>query len=144
MTRPFHLALPTKKLKETEAFYTTILGCTIGRQDSTWIDFDFAGHQLVFHECLGIDIESAANPVDGKQVRVPHFGVILTMEDWKKLALRLKNHDIKFIIEPYIRFQGTPGEQATMFFEDNNGYALEMKAFENDDYIFKPFENIPI
>ena len=66
------------------------------------------------------------------------------MEDWKKLALRLKNHDIKFIIEPYIRFQGTPGEQATMFFEDNNGYALEMKAFENDDYIFKPFENIPI
>ncbi len=139
MTRPFHLALPTKDLKGTEDFYVNILNCKTGRRDTTWIDFDFYGHQVVFHQ-TDITLPSAINPVDKKSVSVPHFGVILTMPEWKTLSERLIQTDINFLIDPYIRFEGTPGEQATMFFEDNNGYAVEMKAFKTDAMIFAPFE----
>ncbi len=139
MTRPFHLALPTKDLKSTEAFYVDKLNCKIGRRDTTWIDFDLYGHQLVFHQ-TGITLLSAINPVDRKSVSVPHFGVILSMSEWKLLSERLTQTDMNFLIEPYVRFEDTPGEQATMFFEDNNGYAVEMKAFKTDEMIFAPFE----
>eukprot|EP01051_Picozoa_sp_SAG22_P029166 SAG22_NODE_10673_length_521_cov_1.319905_1_plen_95_part_10 len=91
MPRPFHLALPTKDLKATLAFYTARLKCKIGRQDTTWVDFDCYGHQLVFHECSDFELKSAVNPVDSKSVRVPHFGVVLTMDDWHEL----KNNLIK-------------------------------------------------
>jgi len=140
MTRPFHLALPTKDIQKTIEFYTKALDCNIGRQDKTWVDFDFYDHQLVFHEVSDIKIKSFANAVDSKQVRVPHFGIILTLEDWTSVSKKLHNLKIPFIISPYIRFKGTPGEQATMFFEDNNGYAVEIKAFRDDAFIFKPFE----
>ena len=139
MIRPFHLALPTKNIKQTINYYTTYLGCTLGRSDVTWVDFNCFGHQVVFHECKDIDMAQATNAVDSKAVRVPHFGIVLTMQDWQQLAQRLKANQQHFIIEPYIRFKGTVGEQATMFFEDNNGYALEMKAFEDDKFLFEPF-----
>lgn len=140
MIRPFHLALPTKNLAETKSFYLNRFQCEIGRSDTTWVDFNFFGHQLVFHEFPTIDMPSITNPVDNKQVQVPHFGVILTMNDWLHLKDRLITIKQTFIIEPYIRFKDTPGQQATMFFEDNNGYAIEMKAFENDQFIFEPFQ----
>ena len=139
MIRPFHLALPTKDLKSTIHYYTTYLGCTLGRSDTTWVDFNCYGHQVVFHECPTIDIAQATNPVDSKAVRVPHFGIVLTLPEWQKLADRLTSYNQQFIIDPYTRFKGTPGEQSTMFFEDNNGYALEMKAFEDDRLLFEPF-----
>ena len=141
MIRPFHLAVPTKDIQKTIEFYTTVLDCKIGRQDTTWIDFDFYGHQLVFHEVSDINLQSLTNPVDSKAVRVPHFGVILTLEEWTSIRKKLNKLNIPFILDPYIRFKGTPGEQATMFFEDNNGYAVEIKAFRDDVFIFKPFES---
>jgi len=137
MLRPFHLALPTKDIKQTEAFYTKVLGCEIGRRDTTWIDFNFLGHQVVFHEDQDIELASITNSVDSKQVRVPHFGVVLTMEGWKQTRDRLESINTTFIIAPYIRFEGEAGAQATMFFEDNNGYAIEIKAFKDDTLIFK-------
>ncbi len=136
MTHPFHLALPTKSINETELFYVEILQCDIGRRDVTWIDFNLYGHQLVFHQCDTIIIPSGSNLVDNKTVRVPHFGIVLTMLDWKQLSKRLQQNSMSFLIDPYIRFEGLPGEQATMFFEDNNGYALEFKAFKNDGRLF--------
>lgn len=135
--RPFHLALPTLKLEETEHFYCDVLGCDTGRRDVKWIDFDFFGHQVVFHDTGTPPAIAAENPVDGKQVPVPHLGVILTMKQFWKLVDQLQKKRIKFIIEPYIRFEGLPGEQATMFFYDPNGYALEFKAFKNDEMIFE-------
>ena len=137
--RPFHLALPTKNLKETQRFYTTVLNCTIGRQDRHWIDFNFYGHQLVFHENNDIDLQSMTNSVDQKTVTVPHFGLILTRPDWDSCAGQLQEKKVHFIMEPSIRFEKTNGEQATLFFLDNNGYAIELKAFANDEYIFKAF-----
>lgn len=139
MIRPFHLALPTKSVQDTIAFYEAAFDIRIGRSDTTWVDFDFYGHQLVFHESPNADFKAITNPVDGKIVRVPHFGVILSMTDWIQLKEQLEAQQMNFIIEPYTRFKGTPGEQATMFFEDNNGYAIEMKAFEDDRFIFEPF-----
>ncbi|MBB64830.1 MAG: glyoxalase [Waddliaceae bacterium] len=137
--RPFHLALPTQDLQGTEQFYTEILGCSTGRRDKDWIDFNFFGHQIVFHDCGIPPLGLAKNFVDEKEVQIPHFGVILTLEQWKALAQDLENKKILFIISPYIRFEGTPGEQATMFFLDPNGYALEFKAFASDESIFQPF-----
>ena len=134
--RPFHLAFPVKDLQRTQQFYGTILGCRLGRQSDTWIDFDFFGHQLTAHlkpnECEPVD----GNAVDGHTVPVRHFGVILTLEQWQALAERLQTHSIKFIIEPYTRFKGQPGEQATMFLLDPSGNALEFKAFAEDASIF--------
>ena len=134
--RPFHLAFPVSSIKKARRFYRDLLGCDEGRSDETWVDFDFFGHQLVFHRNPEQVHELFTNPVDSHAVPVPHFGVVLTMADWKSLAARLEAARIEFVIKPYIRFEGEPGEQATMFFMDPNGLALEFKAFEDDSQIF--------
>ena len=133
--RPFHLAFPVRDLAEARAFYGGLMGCREGRSSDEWIDFDFYGHQIVAHTG-GESGDRASNPVDGHDVPVPHFGVVLTMEDWQALADRLTAAGVNFAIEPTIRFRGQPGEQATMFFRDPSGNALEMKAFASDDMIF--------
>ena len=133
--RPFHLAFPVDNLDKTREFYTAILGCKEGRSSDSWIDFDLYGHQVVAH--LVDKFETVqTNPVDGDNVPASHFGVILEMNDWNELAKRLTESGIKFIIEPHIRFKGEPGEQATMFFLDSCGNALEFKSFNRDDMIF--------
>ena len=136
MPRPFHLAFPVTDLVETKKFYTEILGCSTGRSSDKWIDFNFYGHQVVAHLSPDDCQQKQTNVVDGKNVPAAHWGVILDRKDWDELADRLKSHNIKFIIEPYIRFEGDAGEQATMFFLDPSGNALEFKAFKNDDQIF--------
>ena len=131
MKNPFHLAFPVKDIEVTRSFYGELLGCKIGRSAERWIDLDFWGHQLSAHLTEDGDSEAPTNHVDGKNVPVKHFGAILEMDEWTELADRLKAHGIDFIIEPYIRFKGEPGEQATMFFLDPSGNALEFKAFRN-------------
>ena len=133
--RPFHLAFPVDNLEKTRKFYTEILGCKEGRSSDRWIDFDMYGHQVVAHLTDKLDWVQT-NPVDGDDVPASHFGVILELDDWEALAERLKKIDMNFIIEPHIRFKGEAGEQATMFFLDPCGNALEFKAFKNDDMIF--------
>lgn len=133
--RPFHLAFPVRDLEEARSFYGSLLGCAEGRSSDEWIDFDFYGHQIVAHTG-GESGDRASNPVDGHDVPVPHFGVVLTMEDWHTLADRLVAAGMEFAIEPTIRFKGQPGEQATMFFRDPSGNALEMKAFADDAMLF--------
>jgi len=133
--RPFHLAFPVDNLEKTREFYTQILGCREGRSSDRWIDFDMFGHQVVAHLIDKVE-KVQTNPVDGDDVPASHFGVILELEDWEALADRLKKIDMNFIIEPHIRFKGEAGEQATMFFLDPCGNALEFKAFKNDDMIF--------
>ena len=129
--RPFHLAFPVHDLDAARGFYGDLLGCAEGRSSAQWIDFDFFGHQIVAHLVPGRSADAATNPVDGHGVPVPHFGVVLTMEMWQALAERLKAAGVIFAIEPTIRFAGKPGEQATMFFRDPSGNALEIKAFED-------------
>jgi extradiol dioxygenase family protein len=133
--QPFHLAIPVKELQETRTFYNTILNCEEGRSSERWVDLDFFGHQLVLH-IADTGGEKDSNPVDGHDVPVPHFGVVLTMDAWDELAERLKSQGVSFIIEPYIRFKGEVGEQATMFFKDPSGNALEFKAFKDIDQLF--------
>ena len=139
MTRkmpPFHMAAPILDKEAIRHFYQNVLGCTVGREAELWIDFDFFGHQLSFHvkpEALG---HETTNPVDGKDVPVRHFGAILEWKDWHELSDRLVAHNTDFIIEPYIRFAGEPGEQATMFFLDPSGNALEFKSFKDETQIF--------
>lgn len=133
--QPFHLAIPVKDLEETRTFYNTTLNCKEGRSSDKWVDLDFYGHQLVLH-IADQKKENHSNPVDGHDVPVPHFGVVLTMDAWNELAERLKKRNMKFVIEPYIRFKGEPGEQATMFFKDPSGNALEFKAFQNIEQLF--------
>ena len=133
--RPFHLAFPVDNLDKTREFYTTILGCKEGRSSDSWIDFDMYGHQVVAH--LVDELEPVqTNLVDGNNVPASHFGVILEMNDWNELAKRLTESEIKFIIEPHIRFKGESGEQGTMFFLDPCGNALEFKSFNRDEMIF--------
>ncbi len=127
---PFHLAIPVTDLQETRRFYNSILGCSEGRSSEQWVDINLYGHQLVLH-MVAEKPQAHKNPVDGKSVPVPHFGVVLPMDEWKTLADRLKSQGISFEIEPYIRFEGQPGEQATMFFRDPSGNALEFKAFKD-------------
>ena len=134
--RPFHLALAVPNLQQTKDFYLNTLGCSLGSTTDTWIDLNFFGHQLSFHQAEQALSEKVTNAVDKKQVPIPHLGVILTMEQWKRLAADLKEKEIDFIIEPYIRFAGQAGEQATMFIPDPNGYHLEFKAFADDNSIF--------
>jgi len=134
--RPFHLAFPVEDLSETRQFYETVLGCSVGRTSDTWIDFNFFGHQLTAHLSPQEISSISANPVDGKSVPVRHWGVILDMESWERLAASLQGQGIVFEIEPYVRFQGEVGEQATMFFRDPSGNALEFKAFREDTSIF--------
>lgn len=133
--RPFHLAFPVDDLDKARSFYGTLLECEEGRSCEEWIDFDFFGHQIVAHLSAGAQ-DKTSNLVDGRDVPVPHFGVVLTMEDWQALADRLVAAGTEFVMEPTIRFQGKPGEQATMFFRDPSGNALEMKAFADDAMIF--------
>jgi len=126
---PFHLAIPVNDLDKTRLFYTQILGCTTGRSSDTWLDLNFFGHQLVLH-IAKTDKNLVTNPVDGHNVPVPHFGIILKWDEWQLLTKKLQDKNIDFIINPYIRFKGLPGEQATMFFYDPSGNALEFKAFK--------------
>jgi extradiol dioxygenase family protein len=135
---PFHVAVPVYDLEEARTFYREVLGCTEGRTDKLWTDFNLYGHQFVIHYKLRPEstTEQHTNPVDGHDVPVPHFGVVLEWAEWEKLAERLKKHGVKFIIEPYIRFKGLPGEQATLFFEDPSGNALEFKAFKDIGQLF--------
>ncbi|MBB4857935.1 extradiol dioxygenase family protein [Novosphingobium chloroacetimidivorans] len=135
--RPFHLAFPVHDLDAARAFWGGVIGCPEGRSSAEWIDFDFYGHQIVAH-LMPDDNRTVAggNAVDGHHVPVPHFGVILTMPDWKALAERLNAAGVTFEIEPHIRFAGQPGEQATMFFRDPSGNAIEMKAFEELEQLF--------
>ncbi len=135
--QPFHLAIPVKDLKETRKFYNHILGCQEGRSSDHWVDLDFFGHQLVLHRVESNETKpEGGNPVDGHQVPVPHFGVVLAWNDWETLGNRLREHEVKFIIEPYIRFKGQPGEQGTLFFKDPSGNALEFKSFKDMGQLF--------
>jgi len=136
MPQPFHLAIPVNDLEAAAAFYGELLGCERGRSDTRWIDWNFYGHQLVTH-CVD-EMQSAPqhNAVDSHAVPVPHFGVVLDMEDWQELADKLQAAGTSFVIEPYVRFKGQPGEQATMFFHDPAGNALEFKAFKSLSQLF--------
>ena len=134
--RPFHLAFPVRDVAEARAFYGGLLGCPEGRSADDWVDFDFYGHQIVAHRVDGVGSDAGGNPVDGHDVPVPHFGVVLDMPTWQALADRLVSAGMRFEIEPHVRFRGEPGEQATMFFRDPSGNALEMKAFASLDGLF--------
>ena len=137
MITPFHLAFPVDDLEAARAFYGETLGCPEGRSSERWVDFDLFGHEIVAHlRPRNVDEKAHYNEVDGKAVPVPHFGVVLTMEQWKSLAERMTTAGTKFVIEPYIRFQGEVGEQATMFFLDPSGNALEFKAFADMEQLF--------
>jgi uncharacterized protein len=134
---PFHIAFPVDDLEAARRFYGGTLGCPEGRSSSQWIDFDLFGHQIVAHlKPVSEGEKRHHNPVDGHDVPVPHFGVVLTMELWESLAKRLRAAGTKFVIEPYIRFKGEVGEQATMFFLDPAGNALEFKAFADIGQLF--------
>jgi len=135
--RPFHLAFPVNDLTSTRSFYKSVLGATEGRSSDSWVDFNLFGHQIVAH----IDNESrnqnfSNNFVDGDKVPVPHFGVVLSVVEWKQLADRISREGWKFEIPPKLRFKGTSGEQWSMFLKDPSGNALEFKSFENPDMLF--------
>jgi extradiol dioxygenase family protein len=134
--RPFHLAFPVHDLEAARRFYGGILGCGEGRSSDHWIDFDLYGHQIVAHLSPDAKAVAVTNPVDGHDVPVPHFGVVLTMPQWEALAERVTAAGIAFGIAPYVRFKGQPGEQATMFFLDPSSNALEFKAFADDAMLF--------
>lgn len=135
--RPFHLAIPVDNLEKNRVFYRDVLELSEGRSSNHWVDFDFFGHQLVIHlKEKGSKAKEAINPVDGKDVPIPHFGVVLDMETFKVFSKKLIQKNITFIIEPYIRFEGQVGEQATMFFKDPSGNALEFKAFNDLTQLF--------
>lgn len=136
MNTPFHLAFPIKDIEVTRNFFGELLGCEIGRSTDKWIDFNFFGHQLSAHVKPDELKNAQTNEVDGKSVPVRHFGAILEWQQWHDLADKLKANGIDFIIEPYIRFEGEVGEQATMFFLDPSGNALEFKAFKDQSQIF--------
>ena len=134
--QPFHLAFPVHSLAEARRFYGGLLGCPEGRSSDGWVDFDLFGHQVVAHLSPGECNPAATNAVDGHQVPVRHFGVVLDMPAWQALAERLRAAGTAFVIEPQIRFKGQVGEQATMFFLDPSGNALEFKAFEDPAQLF--------
>ncbi|NAW35358.1 VOC family protein [Halomonas alimentaria] len=135
---PFHLAIPVHDLPAARAFYGEVFGLEEGRSSEQWVDFDFFGHQLVIHEHPKMPYQDNAhtNAVDGHDVPVPHFGVVLGWDDWEALAKRLRERGTEFVIEPYVRFQGQVGEQATMFLLDPCGNALEFKAFKDMGQLF--------
>ncbi len=132
----FHLAFPVRDIAEARAFYGGLLGCPEGRSSETWVDFDFHGHQVVAHLSPDECKLAATGQVDGDAVPVRHFGTILPMDQWQALADKLQAAGTRFIIEPHIRFKGEVGEQATMFFLDPSGNALEFKAFGSLDQVF--------
>jgi len=133
---PFHFAFPVHDLAASREFYAGLLCCPEGRSSEQWIDFDFYGHQIVTHLSPNARARDHSNPVDGHNVPVPHFGVVLQMEEWEKLAERLEAAQLDFVIAPTIRFKGLPGEQATMFFLDPSGNALEIKAMRDSGNLF--------
>jgi extradiol dioxygenase family protein len=133
---PFHLAFPVRDLAEARAFYGELLGCPEGRSSNEWIDFNFYGHQIVTHLSPDDCTPANTNNVDDKSVPVRHFGAVLDMDTWEALAKKLQDAGMRFVIEPYVRFKGEVGEQATMFFLDPSGNALEFKAFKNMDSLF--------
>ncbi len=132
----FHLAFPVKDIAEARQFYGTLLGCPEGRSAENWVDFDFYGHQIVAHLAPSEIGHKATSAVDGHDVPVRHFGAILPMDEWQKLADKLTGVGTKFIIEPHVRFKGETGEQATMFFLDPSGNALEFKSFADMTQVF--------
>ena len=132
---PFHLAFPVRDVESTRAFYAGVLGCPVGRSAERWIDFDFFGHQLSAH-VAGEDV-LATNEVDGDEVPVRHFGVVLSMERWRWLAEHLRSAGVEFLIEPKVRFAGQVGEQATLFVRDPSGNTLEFKAFADPARLFR-------
>ena len=132
----FHLAVPVDDLAEARRFYGELFSCSEGRSADGWVDFDFFGHQLVTHLVPDRAADAATNPVDGDDVPVPHFGVLLGVEAWKALAERLSAADVAFVIEPHVRFEGQPGEQHTMFLRDPAGNSIEIKAFADDTMVF--------
>ena len=138
----FHLAFGVHDLTATRRFYGEVLGCPQGRSSDRWVDFDLRGHQIVAHlvdssdGVAGTADAAATNPVDGDDVPVPHFGLLLDVQDWKMLADRLAKHEVAFVIEPHVRFEGEPGEQHTMFVRDPSGNVLEFKAFADDGWVF--------
>jgi len=135
--QPFHLAIPVHDLAMCRAFYRDVISCKEGRSSDHWVDFDFYGHQLVIHlDKTMKPKKNSHNPVDGHDVPIPHFGVVLEWGPWQELSEQLKKEGIEFIIEPYIRFEGQVGEQATMFFLDPSGNALEFKAFKDISQLF--------
>jgi len=136
MNELFHLAFPVKNLEKTKTFYGDVLGCAIGRESKKWVDFNFFGHQLSAHLKPEELTKAKKNPVDGKDVPVRHFGAILEWNKWKVLSQKLQSINTKFIIDPYVRFKGEVGEQATMFFLDPSGNALEFKSFKDPKQIF--------
>lgn len=133
---PFHLAFPVHDIAAARAFYGELLGCPEGRSAPDWVDFDFYGHQIVAHLAPEEAGAVRKNAVDGHGVPVRHFGIVLPMKEWEAMAARLKAAKTEFVIEPYIRFEGEPGEQATMFFLDPSGNALEIKAFADIGKLF--------
>ena len=133
---PFHLAIPVSNLETCRIFYRDVLGCEEGRSSDHWVDFNFFGHQFVIHYKAKVVEELHTNAVDGKAVPVPHFGVVLPWEEFDIFSNKLKANNVEFIIEPYIRFEGEVGEQATMFFLDPSGNALEFKAFKDLNQLF--------
>lgn len=138
MSRPrFHLAFPVTDLAKTRAFYSDLLGCSEGRSAPRWVDFDFYGHQISAHLIEAAHDDAGANPVDGDHVPIPHFGLILPWDQFFELAERLKDYHQEFVIGPRIRFEGQPGEQATLFVRDPSGNALEFKAFRRDTQVFE-------
>lgn len=135
--QPFHLAIPVDDLEKCRNFYRDVLKCKEGRSTDHWVDFNFFGHQLVLHYQESSEVQRRENnPVDGKEVPVPHFGVVLDWEVFKEFSEDLKKQKVSFIISPYLRFEGKPGEQMTMFFKDPSGNALEFKAFKHIDQLF--------
>ena len=136
MNNLFHLAFPVKDLETSRRFYGEVLGCDEGRSSDEWIDFNLFGHQIVAHLAPSENFKQHFNEVDADHVPVPHFGIVLPMDEFKSLAEKLKSKGVEFIIEPKIRFQGEVGEQATMFFLDPSGNALEFKAFADFSQVF--------
>lgn len=132
---PFHLAFPVREIDATRRFYADLLGCEVGRSSDSWIDFDFFGHQITAH-VVAPSSADAGNDVDGDRVPVPHFGAILEWDQWHALAESLESRGLAFEIGPRVRFQGEVGEQATMFFRDPSGNAIELKSFRDPSRIF--------
>ena len=133
---PFHLAFPVHDLALARQFYGEVLGCPEGRSADDWIDFNFYGHQIVAHLAPDETGPARSNAVDGHDVPVRHFGIVLPMVEWEAMSARLRDKGIAFVIEPHVRFEGEPGEQATMFFVDPSGNALELKAFGDITRLF--------
>ena len=138
---PFHLAIPVQEITTTRDFYRDVLGCKEGRSSDHWVDFDFFGHQLVIHLNQSKKNIDSENIVDGKNVPVPHFGIVLDWQMFTQIEKRIKNK-VEFIIKPYVRFKGERGEQKTMFFKDPSGNALEFKSFKNKSIVYSGFKGV--